>query len=45
MQLMMSDTPGISAFPDEGNLLQWTGTITGPDETFYGIVPPSDRRE
>jgi len=35
MQLMMSDTPGISAFPDEGNLLQWTGTITGPDETFY----------
>ena len=37
MQLMMSDTPGISAFPDEGNLLQWTGTITGPDGTFYGM--------
>lgn len=37
MQLMMSDTPGISAFPDEGDLLQWTGTIIGPDGTFYGI--------
>jgi len=35
MQLMMSDTPGISAFPDEGDLLQWTGTIIGPDGTFY----------
>ncbi|KAF8473907.1 putative ubiquitin conjugating enzyme [Kalaharituber pfeilii] len=35
MQLMMSATPGISAFPDDGNLLQWTGTITGPDGTYY----------
>ncbi|KAI9705957.1 MAG: Ubiquitin-conjugating enzyme E2 11 [Candelina mexicana] len=36
MQLMMSSTPGISAFPDaDGNLLSWTGTITGPTDTYY----------
>ncbi len=36
MQLMMSSTPGISAFPDaDGNLLSWTATITGPTETYY----------
>ncbi|KAI9719470.1 MAG: Ubiquitin-conjugating enzyme E2 11 [Candelaria pacifica] len=36
MQLMMSSTPGISAFPDgDGNLLSWTGTITGPNDTYY----------
>ncbi|KAI9805813.1 MAG: Ubiquitin-conjugating enzyme E2 11 [Sarcosagium campestre] len=36
MQLMMSATPGVSAFPDaDGNLLSWTGTITGPEGTFY----------
>ncbi|KAF8417247.1 ubiquitin conjugating enzyme E2-C, Ubc11 [Tirmania nivea] len=35
MQLMMSPSPGVSAFPDDGNLLQWTGTISGPDGTFY----------
>lgn len=36
MQLMMSSTPGISAFPDsDGNMLRWTGTITGPDGTYY----------
>ncbi|KAI9817198.1 MAG: Ubiquitin-conjugating enzyme E2 11 [Pycnora praestabilis] len=36
MQLMMSTTPGISAFPDgEGNLLSWTGTISGPADTYY----------
>jgi len=36
MQLMMSSTPGISAFPDgDGNLLSWTATITGPTETHY----------
>jgi ubiquitin-conjugating enzyme E2 C len=36
MQLMMSSTPGISAFPDaDGNLLNWTGTITGPEGTYY----------
>ena len=33
---MMSGTPGISAFPDgDGNLLNWTATIDGPDETYY----------
>ncbi|KZF22122.1 hypothetical protein L228DRAFT_268614 [Xylona heveae TC161] len=36
MQLMMSSTPGVSAFPDaDGNLLAWTGTITGPADTYY----------
>ncbi|KAI9840588.1 MAG: Ubiquitin-conjugating enzyme E2 11 [Sclerophora amabilis] len=40
MQLMMSSTPGISAFPDgDGNLLSWTGTICGPEETHYeGLI-------
>ncbi|KAK2737657.1 hypothetical protein FQN57_007464 [Myotisia sp. PD_48] len=36
MQLMMSPSPGISAFPDaDGNLLSWTATICGPDDTPY----------
>ncbi|KAL9586193.1 MAG: hypothetical protein Q9212_001064 [Teloschistes hypoglaucus] len=36
MQLMMSSTPGISAFPNNPeNLLLWTATISGPDETPY----------
>lgn len=36
MQLMMSNTPGISAFPDaDGNLLSWTATILGPEGTYY----------
>ena len=36
MQLMMSATPGISAFPDaDGNLLSWTATIVGPEGTYY----------
>jgi ubiquitin-conjugating enzyme E2 C len=35
MQLMMSSTPGITAFPEEGNLLKWTATIAGPEETYY----------
>lgn len=36
MQLMMSPSPGISAFPNaDGNLLNWTGTISGPNETPY----------
>ncbi len=36
MTLMMSTTPGISAFPDsDTDLLHWTGTITGPVETPY----------
>ena len=40
MQLMLSPSPGISAFPDaDGNLLSWTATITGPTETPYeGLV-------
>lgn len=36
MTLMLSPTPGISAFPDaDGNLLSWTATIVGPTETPY----------
>lgn len=35
MELMMSATPGVSAFPKDGNLLSWTGTIAGPEGTFY----------
>ncbi|KAL1956273.1 hypothetical protein VTO42DRAFT_7446 [Malbranchea cinnamomea] len=36
MQLMMSPSPGISAFPNaDGNLLSWTATINGPDDTPY----------
>ncbi|EAL89156.1 Ubiquitin-conjugating enzyme E2 11 [Aspergillus fumigatus] len=36
MQLMMSPSPGISAFPNaDGNLLNWTATISGPNETPY----------
>lgn len=31
----MSSTPGISAFPQDGNLLSWTGTIKGPEDTYY----------
>lgn len=39
MQLMMSSTPGISAFPDTpSNLLAWTATITGPMETPYASL-------
>lgn len=33
---MTSSAPGISAFPSaEGNLLSWTATIEGPDDTPY----------
>ncbi|KTW30158.1 ubiquitin-conjugating enzyme E2-20 kDa [Pneumocystis carinii B80] len=36
MALMMSDIPGISAFPDsDSNLLHWAGTIVGPIGTYY----------
>lgn len=35
MTLMMSPTPGVSAFPNEGNLMSWTGTILGPKDTPY----------
>ncbi|KAJ7286009.1 ubiquitin-conjugating enzyme/RWD-like protein [Mycena rebaudengoi] len=36
MTLMMSSSPGISAFPkSDGNLFEWLGTIEGPAETIY----------
>lgn len=35
MDLMMSGTPGISAFPDNDNLFSWLGTIRGADNTAY----------
>ncbi|ETN42664.1 uncharacterized protein HMPREF1541_01821 [Cyphellophora europaea CBS 101466] len=36
MALMMSPTPGISAFPGaDGNMLSWTATIIGPKDTPY----------
>ncbi|KAF2417436.1 hypothetical protein EJ08DRAFT_622198 [Tothia fuscella] len=35
MNLMMSPTPGISAFPNDADLLNWTATIEGPTETPY----------
>ncbi|KAF1810612.1 hypothetical protein P152DRAFT_460313 [Eremomyces bilateralis CBS 781.70] len=35
MSLMMSSTPGISAFPSADNLLLWTATMTGPEGTPY----------
>ncbi|KAF8894437.1 ubiquitin-conjugating enzyme/RWD-like protein [Infundibulicybe gibba] len=36
MTLMMSSSPGISAFPkNDGNLFDWVGTIEGPVGTIY----------
>lgn len=36
MQLMVSNTAGVSAFPDsDSNMLHWTGTINGPEGTPY----------
>ncbi|KAJ3140926.1 Ubiquitin-conjugating enzyme E2 11 [Physocladia obscura] len=35
MQLMMSNTQGVSAFPDADNLLFWAATIEGPSGTVY----------
>src|ERR1700753_4190147 len=35
MTLMMSPSPGISAFPNENDLLNWIATIEGPSETPY----------
>lgn len=36
MQIMTSPAPGVSAFPSaDGNLLSWTATIEGPDDTPY----------
>lgn len=39
MELMLSSTPGISAFPSSpSNLLSWTATIAGPTETPYASL-------
>ncbi|SCU96292.1 LAMI_0F06040g1_1 [Lachancea mirantina] len=36
VQLMMSPTPGLSAFPEnEDDLTRWIGVISGPDGTPY----------
>ncbi|EFC48893.1 ubiquitin-conjugating enzyme E2C [Naegleria gruberi] len=35
MNLMMSKTAGITAFPEEGNMLKWTGTLKGCEGTCY----------
>ncbi|KAK7693148.1 Ubiquitin-conjugating enzyme E2 11 [Cerrena zonata] len=36
MTLMMSSSPGISAFPkSDANLFEWVGTIEGPSGTIY----------
>ncbi|TRM59399.1 ubiquitin-conjugating enzyme/RWD-like protein [Schizophyllum amplum] len=36
MTLMMSSSPGISAFPkNDGNMFEWAGTIEGPADTVY----------
>ncbi|PCH38701.1 hypothetical protein WOLCODRAFT_161759 [Wolfiporia cocos MD-104 SS10] len=36
MSLMMSSSPGISAFPkSDANLFEWAGTIEGPAGTVY----------
>jgi ubiquitin-conjugating enzyme E2 C len=36
MQMMTSPAPGISAFPGaDGNLMAWSATIEGPDDTPY----------
>jgi ubiquitin-conjugating enzyme E2 C len=36
MHLMTSPAPGVSAFPSsDGNLMSWTATIEGPNDTPY----------
>ncbi|KAF6160187.1 hypothetical protein GIB67_016623 [Kingdonia uniflora] len=35
MCLMMSGDPGISAFPEEENIMSWKGTILGSTETVF----------
>lgn len=35
MALMMSGETGISAFPEEDNIFNWKGTITGSKETVF----------
>lgn len=32
---MTSPTPGLSAFPNDENLMRWTATIEGPADTPY----------
>lgn len=40
MQLMTCSAPGISAFPSaDGNLMSWTATIEGPEDTpYFGLT-------
>lgn len=39
MSLMTSPSPGISAFPRDGNLLSWNATMAGPpDCVFEGLT-------
>ena len=33
--MMMKSPPGITAFPDDENMLLWTATIEGPSDTPY----------
>ncbi|KAJ2723190.1 Ubiquitin-conjugating enzyme E2 11 [Coemansia sp. Benny D115] len=49
MTLMMANLPGISAFPHSDNMLTWTGTLEGAQDTPYAglkyklsLVFPSD---
>ena len=35
MSLMMSKTPGISAFPEGDNMMSWTASIQGIEDTPY----------
>ena len=35
MQLMMSNVPGISGFPEGDNLFKWVATVTGVSGTVY----------
>jgi ubiquitin-conjugating enzyme E2 C len=35
---MSSPTPGLSAFPDDENLLNWTATLNGPADTPYAAL-------
>jgi hypothetical protein len=33
--LKMAGIPGVSAFPETDNMLQWIGTIQGPEHTVH----------
>lgn len=35
MTLMISPAEGVSAFPHNGDMLHWVGTIHGPEKTPY----------